>query len=63
MSEETKKRPKLTVSKLGKSALKAGAQSTDDNHGTTTPHKYEDCAGDVATYFNDNGTRGKTMSR
>lgn len=64
MTEENKKRSKLTISKLGKSALKAGAAATDDNHGQVTSHNYQDCAGKLDTFYNDTGVNEqKTMGR
>ena len=56
MANEEKKRTKLTVSNLGKSALRAGA-------GTTPPGKYEDCHNGLTTYYNDTGTMGTTLSK
>ena len=66
MTEENKTRKKLTVSKLGASALKAGAQTTDDNNGQTTSHRFQDCMGGLDTYYNDTGAGpngGKTISK
>lgn len=60
---EQNKRKQLTVSKLGASALKAGARQADDNHGQTTNFKFEDCAGELTTYYNDTATSGKTISK
>lgn len=47
---ETKKSTKLTVSKLGKSALKAGSQ------------QFEDCRNGLTTVFNDTASTGNTLS-
>lgn len=52
MTEQKKKREKLTIEKLGASALKAGAA------------QYEDCYDNRTTVFNDYGpTGGKTISK
>ena len=47
---EPKKSTKLTISKLGKSALKAGSQ------------QFEDCRNGLTTVFNDTASTGNTLS-
>ena len=62
MTEENKKRTKLTISNLGKSALKAGAQGGDDTGAKpTTVAKETDCIHGFDTRYNDTGPAGKTL--